>query len=647
MFVALIATLLAAAIVMVGVPPAGAGPDGANVRVEIDSGWVSLDNFTGTVTIDFSGDGVDCDQIVVAVADLNEGGITVPCHLMPGWTVDVSDTGGRTASVLLQDVAITSFGDSTATVWVDPDDPDVTVGCDGDVSIGTSGIQRWVQATGTTTLDFTQPGPCAGIDDDSVVPSVTDGMEFGLSATDGDGDMSVDVATVSEPGLYREAAFGTVYGEMWPAGEGVTIEVVPVSEDGGCDGTATSTMQTEVSERGTFMGRMGFNSEGDCVRVTVGPDELQMFPTPAASCALDQTTDQITVDLGNFSEGLPFTTVVAGPLVGNPHEVIITDPDVIYTGPVGDGSGGAYDFVLGSRPAVMQMWHEWTGDAGGARMFTCADAPAPVVDVELNPAETGYWILTETGIAAGVGTSVPVFDDTNSEVLSGPAPAPAAIAAGEMVVSMSITPSGEGYWIFTDAGRVIARGDAVHFGDMVQLAITLDQPAVDSVALPDGTGYYIVAGDGGIFAFGAAAFLGSVPQVLPGVTLDSPVVGLVPNLAGDGYWLVAGDGGIFSFGNVEFKNSLPGILPGVQLAAPIIGALASGDAYLMFANDGGIFNFGTSVFHGSLGANANPDPITSVDVLADRSGYVLIDAEGVVVGFGGAFDFSSGFIHAK
>ena len=37
---------------------------------------------------------------------------------------------------------------------------------------------------------------------------------------------------------------------------------------------------------------------------------------------------------------------------------------------------------------------------------------------------------------------------------------------GERVASLSPTPTGDGYWLFTDAGRVHADGDAAHHGDL-------------------------------------------------------------------------------------------------------------------------------------------------------------------------------------
>lgn len=245
-----------------------------------------------------------------------------------------------------------------------------------------------------------------------------------------------------------------------------------------------------------------------------------------------------------------------------------------------------------------------------------------IVDVVYTPSEAGYWVLISDGTVVPI--DAPWYGDKPG------------LANNEHVAAMASTPAGDGYWLFTSTGTVYAYGSAVHFSDLRNIA--LDGPVVDAVSLPDGTGYYMLGSDGGIFSFGSAIFRGSVPQVLPGVTLAEPVNGLVPS-GTTGYWLVAGDGGLFTFGTAVYSGSIPQVLPGTPLDAPVVGALASGSAYLMVAADGGIFNFGDSIFHG-----ARPDiaetagelrsPVTCVDVLADRSGYLMLDEVGTPWGFG-------------
>ena len=178
---------------------------------------------------------------------------------------------------------------------------------------------------------------------------------------------------------------------------------------------------------------------------------------------------------------------------------------------------------------------------------------------------------------------------------------PAALAAGEAPASLSATPSGAGYWVFTNRGRAVAFGDATALGDMTGTA--LNGPVLDSVATPSGRGYYMVASDGGIFAFGDARFAGS----MGGKRLNAPVRSLVPDGDGAGYWLVAADGGVFAF-DAPFRGSMGGR----PLNKPVRGMVRYGDGYLMVGEDGGIFAFSDRPFTGSLGGRPPASPIVSV-----------------------------------
>jgi hypothetical protein len=221
--------------------------------------------------------------------------------------------------------------------------------------------------------------------------------------------------------------------------------------------------------------------------------------------------------------------------------------------------------------------------------------PAGVVAADLEPTndDQGYWIL---------GTDANVYPFGSAADLGGADTS--TFGPGEAVASLSATPTGQGYWIFTNRGRVIVKGDAQAFGDLV--GTPLQGPILSSIPTPTGKGYYMVGSDGGVFAFGDAAFYGSTGSLV----LNQPVVGLTPDPDGAGYWLVAADGGLFAF-SAEFRGSIPQTLtPGTALNAPIIGAVPYGNAYLMVAGDGGVFNFATDLqFQGSLGGQNLGSPI--------------------------------------
>ncbi len=244
---------------------------------------------------------------------------------------------------------------------------------------------------------------------------------------------------------------------------------------------------------------------------------------------------------------------------------------------------------------------------GGVASFGSLPAGVTAVDLEPSHDDQGYWILGSDGKVYAFGTAQS-FGDADLSTF-GP---------GELVASLSSTPTGNGYWIFTNRGHVIAKGDAQDFGSLI--GTPLNGPILSSVPTPTGHGYYMVGSDGGVFAFGDAVFHGSTGNT----PLNQPVVGLTPDPDGAGYWLVASDGGLFAF-DAPFAGSIPSILqPGQALNAGIIGAVRYGNAYLLVASDGGVFNFATDLgFQGSLGGQNLGSPIVG-----------LAPAHGTVVGSG-------------
>src|SRR2546421_5647078 len=205
------------------------------------------------------------------------------------------------------------------------------------------------------------------------------------------------------------------------------------------------------------------------------------------------------------------------------------------------------------------------GADGGVSPFGAAQglgdaAPSPgaeTVDIEPPPARDGSWIVDSAGAVTARGAAAPL-----GSVAAG------TVTPAEEVTSLSATPSGRGYGIFTNRGRVLTFGDAVSYGDMAK--VTLNGPVLDSIPTPTGHGYYMVASDGGIFAFGDAVFRGS----MGGKRLNAPVQSLVPVPSGGGYWLVAADGGVFAF-----DAPLRGAMGGPPLAKPITRTVPSGGGY--------------------------------------------------------------------
>jgi hypothetical protein len=179
-------------------------------------------------------------------------------------------------------------------------------------------------------------------------------------------------------------------------------------------------------------------------------------------------------------------------------------------------------------------------------------------------------------------------------------------------------------WAVTPSGRVYNSGSdlsgppARNFGDTRDKR--LRSPIVDMSVTPTGQGYWLVGSDGGIFTFGDARFYGSTGAK----RLRSPIVGMAVTPNGRGYWLVAADGGIFTFGDARFYGSTGAI----RLRSPIVGMAVTQNAqgYWLVASDGGIFTFGNARFRGSLGAKTLPSPIAGI--ISRGPGYTLIAENG-------------------
>ena len=197
---------------------------------------------------------------------------------------------------------------------------------------------------------------------------------------------------------------------------------------------------------------------------------------------------------------------------------------------------------------------------------------------------SGYWITNGAGYVRAYGSALGY---------GGRPP----LTAGERIVSIAATPSGNGYWLFSN--RVaFTFGDAHLYGDMS--GTPLNGSIVASAATPSGHGYYMIGSDGGIFAFGDARFFGS----MGGTQLNRPIVGMSAAPRGGGYWLVGGDGGVFAF-RAPFRGSMGN----VHLNRPVDGLVAFGNGYLLGAADGGVFNFSDRSFVGSLADDPPPAPI--------------------------------------
>ena len=195
-------------------------------------------------------------------------------------------------------------------------------------------------------------------------------------------------------------------------------------------------------------------------------------------------------------------------------------------------------------------------------------------------------------------------------------------------MSIQSTPSGEGYWIVDQKGKVYAFGDAVKKGDMS--GQTLNGPVRRLEPTPSGVGYWLLASDGGVFSFGVP-FFGSAGARPP----NAAVISMASTASGGGYLMVTARGEVLPFGDAKSEGDTKAL----QLAAPVISLAlgASGRGYWLYAQDGGVFSFGVP-FHGSvpgLGLCTVPKTV-ALRATDTGDGYWIVTDHGKVYPFGDA-----------
>ena len=236
---------------------------------------------------------------------------------------------------------------------------------------------------------------------------------------------------------------------------------------------------------------------------------------------------------------------------------------------------------------------------------------------------------TKTISVAVKGDTIDEANETFTVTLSGATNA--TIADGSGTGTINDDDATQRYVLAGADGRVYAF-NTVHRGDMA--GVKLNQPIIGLTMTPSGNGYWLVAKDGGIFPFGDAEWLGSMGDQ----KLNQPVLGVEATPTGKGYWLFAADGGIFSFGDAKFHGSTGDM----KLNAPVIGMETTGDGrgYWLVAQDGGIFTF-NAPYHGSTGDMKLNQPVFDMAARNDASGYWLVARDGGIFNFNVPFKGSA------
>jgi hypothetical protein len=229
---------------------------------------------------------------------------------------------------------------------------------------------------------------------------------------------------------------------------------------------------------------------------------------------------------------------------------------------------------------------------------------------------------------------------------AGLAPSPGPVAGGlveatrlEVAARPPISSAeGQGLWLVTRAGRVMAFGDARSYGDAHARSAV-----VGMAATPDGKGYWLATRGGGVYSFGDAGRFGS----LGGQHLASPVVGIAATADGKGYWLATRAGPVYGFGDAAGPGpgagtvlTPPGPGPVVgPVAGPVVGpvvGIAADPAtagFWLATSTGAVLGYNGAPGYGRAQL---PSAVVAMAATPDGRGYWVVDSDGRTAPLGDA-----------
>jgi hypothetical protein len=217
-------------------------------------------------------------------------------------------------------------------------------------------------------------------------------------------------------------------------------------------------------------------------------------------------------------------------------------------------------------------------------------------------------LVREDGSVVALG-SAPVFGDAKGRL-------------HDTAIQIAPTVSGEGYWIVSAAGDVVAFGDAQDAGDLSSAPLTA--PIVGLAPGPDG-GYYLADDDGEVFAFEAPS------HGAPGSAPTQPIVAIEASPSREGYWLTDAGGKVWAFGDAGFYGDTHNL----RLNRPVVDMAPTPNGYEFIDDAGAIYCYGNASFWGSTRGGPHA-PIVAIVAMADDRGYWMAAQDGTVFAFGHA-----------
>jgi hypothetical protein len=185
------------------------------------------------------------------------------------------------------------------------------------------------------------------------------------------------------------------------------------------------------------------------------------------------------------------------------------------------------------------------------------------------------------------------------------------------IVAIAATPTGDGYWLATSAGRVHTFGDAVARGGTQDRSFRI----VDMVSTPTGRGYWLVTTKGRVFDFGDAGHYGDAR------TEGQQIVAMAASSTGDGYWLFAATGRVFEFGDAEHV----GDASQKDLTSIVGGGAVGTSGYWLVTRRGRVFDYGDAPSLSGVQGDAFEGRIVSLAPTPDGTGFVVASSMGDVI----------------
>lgn len=223
------------------------------------------------------------------------------------------------------------------------------------------------------------------------------------------------------------------------------------------------------------------------------------------------------------------------------------------------------------------------------------------------------------------------------------------------VMDMTLTSTGDGYWIVGNDGGVFSFGNTFFHGSLGGRAIWFTHPTIppfqarvvgiarspdDPEAPPDvilnpgegdeilvASGYWLALNTGDVVAFGDAALPENTFSPT-GANLFLECIGIMRAGNLNGYWLVQSTGAVYAFGAAGYHGGGSGLITAFA-------STPTGQGYWLANGLGQVSSFGDAAYHGGITVPL-AGAIVGMDSTPTGLGYYLVGSDGGVFAFGDA-----------